>query len=562
MREELPKNSSTPSVESNNFENPKKRFESIFGTEDMQYLSLRDIMRNLVPAMRREQISELELVVYHGESEEVLFVLDVSDDGKSTTLTDDGGERLSLFTSSGTQHSSRAGQEARKLNINTWLQRRGTSAQEVTFCPFLKSEITDDVVASGGLVEIGLDNTVELASSENEATSETASVVRKKKIRKPPRQIRRKKTRSEEKGGRLEEAQAMYRTEIQRLISSFKALEQVPSKDIFDQIHLLFPLGDFLSRNPIFFSVCAQDIRGSVDLSTAKILLANFRGDTHKQSRSDTLKRDRSSFVGKTGGVKSELFSQFSNAHKALSTLADRVFPHHEFNEPDRSVDALFFQYRTERSFLEYAYLLFPDISPELIRGFIYSADNQKWLDIGAGQTYKVPDSFMNIALRLNPTIDMYATDPAYTPEKISIVDALHDYTELDSAWLQDKTLDVYTAQRLGYEDNFFDLIVSCWALDKARVDNQGQYQALRQIARVLKPGGQTRLYPLNSKAFAPDSPIHKYFKVISSSKRKKEKSLSHEGALYLLVLQKKDLTDTELGELHEEIEEWLRKNP
>ncbi len=519
------------------------RFEAVFGTDEMQYLELRDIQRKLIPAMRRQRVDRVVLAVYNGESEELLAELAVVDDGRSTTVTTEGGEDLTFFSSKPMGGRRPSFRQTTKKPIAKWLQETmHLRTDDVTFCPFDPSVEVD-----------------EIDDDESDQEPEGVEQGPEKKVKKPKRTrrpIRRKKTDKERKERASNKAAEQIEEILNTLNTLYTSLDVRKIRARGLDTSPLQQLGVFLAQNPGMFNTVVEQLRsGNYDPLYKVISL--LRDPLIVKGIEDAISEAKP----KAGyGSRVVLPRVVKTMLSQLKRLAAELHPNVSVDDPDRNVRGQFYDYETSRSLEAYQKLLFVDLAPEDMLAYIKAAKNERWLDVGAGETYRQPDSFMNTVRSENPTIEMRAADPMYAGE-VGPVDKAYGRDELDEEWATRNHLDPYTAQRLAYEDASFDRVFSCWALDKTRLDNGGELQALLQIARILKPGGEARLFPVRPETVKQYGHVLMVYFTIEN----RVDSINQDtGELfgYGLYLRRNNVSKSSERQLTDEVNRWLRENP
>lgn len=554
MKETFPRVvAASPEEGPNNWE---KKFDGIFGTEEMQYLNYTDIMRQLVPAMRKEGITKISLFVYQGESDDSVGELVVEEyvmDGRfRTRVIDTEGNELSLFT-----NRVRSGlRGSRSRSLADWIRGQDLRLDQVTFCPFIYEEdgLTrkENHVDLEGPDEMVSDSDLGISSPTPVDVDEYREAVQQKiKIKAPRKPKRRKPIKSELKEKRKEQEFSNFTKVFSEVNVALARVESVNNDvELKKLVDILSTLGHYLEQHPEKRLQVVVAIKNGEENKRLKELLAFLRDD-RIWSYTEHLIRKQGRALRMSGqGLSINIFER-------LRALAKEVHPESEHSDPDRSHDGLFFRYITNREAAKYREVLFSDLDPILFILYLKNSEGKRWLDVGSGETYKEPNSMMN-RLREDWNITMVGVDPMYG-ERVGHMDKARGLHKLDEEWTGKNELYPYTVQRLEFEDASFDLILSCWALDKVNMANGGMEQAFRQIARVLKPGGDARLYPVPSSYIAQrEGPIDKYFLVRSNITY----GDFSEDQTALVVLERKKLDDHAELELKREIKEWLKEHP
>lgn len=550
----------------------RERFDAVFGSEEMQYLELRDIVRRLVPAMRREGIPEALLVVYEGNTENVIAELEVRDDGSRTDIRDDDGNKITLFGGKPAPGMRRRQpQGERVVHISEWLRDQGYRVQEVTFCPFVFEEeeeedidepqetdtdleLEDDAPAEAERAEaVVVEPDVAEEQISDEIAGQQVKIPKRKQRKRPPK--RKKKTRAAIKEERLTRELEGLDAELDKLSDEARILrERMTPKNVHHVTSLFADLGRYLSANPRQRQHCIFLLTHKPKYTDIALILSIMRGDRYWKSLQESFPK---AYRRKTARGESTRFaSQTVSDLQQIRKLALQMYPEGAHTDPDRSHEAFYFNYRTERTAEEYLGVLFPDTHPLIFSLVAQALEEERWLDIGSGETYKNPKSLMNVMPSINPKVTIVGCDPMYGGNT-GPLDTAYGRNELDPEWTKGKELYPYTAQRLEFEDASFDAILSCWVFDKFEKRNEGQLQGLRQVARVLKPGGTARIYPVLSE-LVDSGVVEKYFNVIS--KIKWEGELEEFG--YWVHLERKSLSVEEEEGLRQDINSWLGKNP
>ncbi|MBI5456939.1 methyltransferase domain-containing protein [Candidatus Kaiserbacteria bacterium] len=254
--------------------------------------------------------------------------------------------------------------------------------------------------------------------------------------------------------------------------------------------------------------------------------------------------------------------SRTRRGNLALTKLVSGIFA----NQKDmfRDMDYLRHAGTTGRVADEYRDLLFFELGgQEQVTREISEAHNEFWLDIGAGTTYRNPESLMNVARTVNPSLTFAGLDLLYDWNRASYSDIAYGNADLEEFWASKNTLIPGGAQRIPREDESVDRILSCWVFDKF-VDNPGALeQAFNEVARVLKPGGTARIYPV-PKQFLQNLKSSPYFDLMHNTKIKEEYNTNSPVKAEdrnSVVLRRRKLTPLQMAELHAARDAWYEKH-
>lgn len=450
----------------NKKENTKKeenRFEAVFGSEEMQYLHINQIMRSLVPAMRQEDIKELILSVYQGETDIEIADLQVFDDGRSTKLFDEDGKEISLFRASGQggMRNRRGPSKSSRTSLSQWLTEKGYSQRDVTFCPFLKE--SDEEVAPESFVELQEES-------------------QKRKKPKRVKNKRKKKTRQEKKDNR-----EISSGEYKELLISLKNIPDVDISngseglDIFTIVNGLRDLSNFLGRHPEYTQRAENDIQSEENFAAVRKRLM--------------ILRSASSFKGARRNEDNAWIMR-------LFRLAKRIFPDSDGDRTDAAEYGYYFDHMGRGIDTYESNLFGSDIGMgEDFYNFLASLDEETWLDIGSGTTYKNPNSLMNRLPEINPKITLIGIDPLYDLEEAREIDLMSEQAGIDERYVFPHThLLPDSAQDISLEDKSVDRVISTGVFEKFNIDNDSDKKAIEEIFRVLKKGGEARLSPLPAR--------------------------------------------------------------
>lgn len=236
----------------------------------------------------------------------------------------------------------------------------------------------------------------------------------------------------------------------------------------------------------------------------------------------------------------------------------------------------------TARSFLEYAGTLFPEVIGKPKRSvfdtlekdleFIkkYLTRFNSFLDIGSGSAPITPDSYFKTIQKLIPNSKRIAMDIFYdesTPMSVGSVGSTYS-KEFVISTIKELDIEVSSnpAQNMSdISDESIDMITASWSFDKFKESVSGTKQALREVARVLAPGGFFRCMPMN---FNEDIStfLHKEMEDVFEIKILSMDSVdgynwSEPGVgTCFVVLKKKQIDQEKLNNLKSDSKEWIKK--
>jgi SAM-dependent methyltransferase len=200
---------------------------------------------------------------------------------------------------------------------------------------------------------------------------------------------------------------------------------------------------------------------------------------------------------------------------------------------------------------------------PEYLKRF------SSFLDIGSGRSIGKADYFLTEVRTHNPRAKTYVTDLLYD---------LSTKTSAASAGAPESKEDLIAkGKQMGHEvladpaqnlkhipDSSVDFVTASWSFDKFNEENEGTKQALRELARVMMPGGVFRAWPIN---FNPS--IYEYItgelgdvfeiKALDASEETYEWMQEGYFAASVIIEKKKDANPEKLAKLKKESAEWVK---
>ena len=159
----------------------------------------------------------------------------------------------------------------------------------------------------------------------------------------------------------------------------------------------------------------------------------------------------------------------------------------------------------------------------------------------------------------LNPRIRMIGVDNSYSVETASEGDKATGRVGMNFPGADLCELRAGYAQDLPIEDESQDRAFSCMVFDKFNDDPQfsGTIQALREVARVLREGGEARLVPVRRAELERHAEeLSKYFDVEDAQMINYRYGRETDRYTYLR-LRRKAMSRTDFAELKRKSQEW-----
>lgn len=460
--------------------------------EAIHYSSVADLKKNLVPWMRHAHLPKASAYAYHGLTDKEVGHFIVQDENGRTTLVDREGNQISLFGA--VRPTVGRARPSRHVRIEQWLAQKGISARDATFDVFTYETGDEEQT------QVEAEREEDLARGEPSLIEEPAATVdqdmpeteaeKAPKI-KAPRKPRRKKPIKAERKARLAEAASEgFQRHVDILIKTVHGIKSSSKESEDKMLAAMESLVTYLNAHPHFKSEFAKRLDDPEMIEIRAFL---------------SLYREERNFTANYSGRSAVMY---------LRKLSNRIYTDAAHTDPFRSPLAMHWSYNSVREFGEYASSLFPDMDGSSLMAYFHTRGPERWLDIGSGETYRIPTSMMNVIPSINQKIRIVGLDPLYEESLASLTDKAMGRHKLDPVWKNKNELVGGTAQSMEFPDASFDTILSLYALDKVNDEVEGTVQSLRQIARVLKPDGKARLLGMHLIGLAPNSPLYTYFEV------------------------------------------------
>ncbi len=529
----------------------------------ISFESVGDLKKNLVPWMRRWRLEKIVVYAYEGGTERQVGHFVVSDSAGRTTMEDNEGVTVSLFGMPRPPAGrSRSGFRPRgqTMPIEQWLKNKRCSSYSATFDIFRYEE--GDEAETMGEAEIATETefpaSAEVPAIETEALPE---FVVEKKIKGPRRPRRKKPTRAEVKARRVERTDSEYERVLEAFVKRSEALSKnrrdLSPEDLEGIRNGFRGVSRFLASNRELRRRFINDMLTRHELQPAYLALSMVHISEDK--RGEVLKMFPKLTRYQRGITDSSGYSpmQEKGDFKNMMSILDDLFKQSHLKDTYRTAEADNVISTTDRTLADYYHLLYPD--KESFIDFIVDIaerDKETWLEIGPGNTYKQPDSLLNTIGDINDDITLIGTDLLYTGESASAIDRFKGWHNLDKEWTAKLNLVGAAAQMLPYKDRSFDQVLSSWVFDKFNRSTDGEYQAYREVARVLKPGGKARIFPVDEATL--ESPfLRRYFTI----EKKSQVPIGEERILmWCAVMIRKEDTSEERKQLREEVDAWTQR--
>lgn len=527
------------------------------GLKGVYFESVYDLKKNLVPWMRSKRLERLSVYAYQGTTDSEIGHFIVTREYNSLTCTDADGTRVTLFgggrSASGAARGISRQRGTRSMRIEQWLSQKGYRTSSVTFDVYEYEEGDEEITqqeqqheAEAGEQPAQMtEHAIMPADAQPELEEEPAPVavehaeeaveqVRpgQQKIKGPRKPRRKKPIKAEKKAKRMEAAREAYGSMVRDAASIIHSISSTDKESTSRAMVRMHDFADFLNANPEYKALFIRQL-DRADMIEIKTFLSMFRLDRSGLSRS----------------------AQVSSSFKYLRKLAAEVHKESVHDDPYRSHAALHWRYHTDREVHEYLDL-FPDVPQFMFISYLHSLPAQRWLDIGSGETYRVPDSLMNAMPSINPRVRIAGLDPLYDERTAAPVDKAQGRHKLDPLWAAKNELIAGTAQNMPVDSNSIDQILSFYAFDKFNEAAEGTTQAMRQMARVLVPGGIARIYGMHRSELAEGKPVHRYFQIPVRADYETDQPTGAD--LSMVVLVRKKLAPSEEATIQKEINEWL----
>lgn len=393
---------------------------------------------------------------------------------------------------------------------------------------------------------------VELPASSGE--SQTPEFIRKIKQRRQPQ--RKTRTRAEIKERTQRSIENEYEGVLKNLMEHATTISMPRIKD-YDWHSPIRGLTSFLVRNPQFRNRFVELVKNDPAYQPVYLYLALMRVDKadeaavlNRYPRTRTIRSSRG-----TMRTSSNIIGE-KRRHLQEFKLFDELFPPKEHRDTYRSQQGLEHFGSTNRDIERYRELLFPEFDNiiEFI-AYLITRGPERWLDIGSGITYREDNSLMSIVQQINPDIQFIGTDILYSESFAGPIDKALKTSGVERESAEGKQLVAAAVQTLPFEKKSFSCVLSSWVFDKLNEENGSVEQGLRQVARVLEPGGLARIYAIPYEAIK-DPLVREYFSVIAEDKMQSTKGK----ALGSLILEKKDLSEEQEKKLEAEINAWIER--
>jgi SAM-dependent methyltransferase len=481
-------------------------------SEDMQYMTIRDLQRFLVPSINSLPLENREdfiLGIYTGNSSEASGYLLIKVEGKNLTLVLEEDDTIySIYQSSNRQSS--------KKYIFEYLRNLGLNPSEVTYSVFKKDEIIE---AGDVAIEV-------LNEGIGKQEPEPKKIKPTKKKRQPPR---RKKTRAQEKEAERRRLDNELR-EIFQAIDDFCA----EKSDIIAHIMNLWLIIEKTFRYDLDQSVISK-------ISSDKVKYGEFIRTLWKVVHEFDEHNLRKAYIGDTPANK-------------LRNKAESLFLKIETGNPFRTNTAEHFgTQNSSRDYSGYLHILkFEPDTPIIKNG------SGTVVDIGSGNAHSIANSFLNTVSEFT-NIKAIGIEPSIDPTKAAVGDIsaerIAPYSEGRVKILPE------FAQNMSIPDQSVDLCVSVWAFDKFNDAFEGTAQALREVARILKPDGEARIFAIQLDNIETKRVLNEYFEHMIDPEPIEGKSYTlKRQQLNFIHVKKRRLTADQEQALEKESKDWKAK--
>ena len=569
MKFEKVRFSAPPDVPGNNSVNQDEHIENTEKEVFFEDVSVVDLKKQLVPWMRRMRLERTSVYAYEGSSRKQIGHFIVTDEGGRTQLVDRDGNQLSLFgaprPTSGRGRPVR-GRSGSVLRIEQWLSQKGAHHSTGTFDVFPYEDGDEEqteqeaAIESSETAEAALFSTEETAIEERGVVeAENAEESSPKKIKGPRKPRRKKPVKAERKARLLERVREEYTKELRSFVDRAHSLRSV-SKEEADKICSSFrSLARFLSSNRELRSRFVQDMRNDPAYSTMCVALSMFH--MKDEERSEAVKLfPKLSLVQRSRPQSGVNLAQEKGDLLYMMSVLDELFDSKLHKDIYRSADAKNRIQTTNRTIYQYYNLLFQDMGR--FEDFVLElvvAEPQRWLEIGPGNTYKEQDSLINTVRDLGSNITIVGADLLYARNSAASIDQLFGTNDLDSDWASKNLLVGASAQALPFQDESFDTVVSSWVFDKFNVNVDGETQAYRELARVLRPGGTARIFPMSAVTTSPV--VSRYLKVEKSYEVIVGEKEEEREVMRSAILKRVESSNEDKQSLKKAIEDWTQSH-